>query len=493
MNNEPKRAKNNRFRRAVCVLLSLALCLGAASLVFAADHSDPLDETCQRLYRQILSVSPEDSFGETQLSFGQTPEITIRLDSLSSEGVRSNPDYQNKVSEIKDAVNRAFFAACYDRPERFWLRSYDLNLSGVSVVSAGGDLYTVRFPKILVTFSGYDLSLTPEQTAERFERVDAETTAFAESLTGLDVYTALRSCRRYVKEHIEYKKDGSDASHEAYAAYYTGTGVCESYSKLFKILCDKLGVECWLVHGHYSPIPDENHMWNCVLMPDGCYYAVDCTFDTPDDPDGYFLVGSETVCEGRSFSSTHIPDPSSIALGEPPEDFSFPQITRSAYDPSSSPTVIVTETTTEPEPTEPPVTVPATTEPVPTEPATVPTEPVTVPTEPATVPTETAAEPTEPATVPAETAAEPTGPADPTSSAKEEPPEGYVRVGSGLYLLCDADFDDTVTAADARIILRIALTLDTPAVFEVCDPDSDGEITAGDARIALRTALGLSA
>ena len=57
----------------------------------------------------------------------------------------------------------------------------------------------------------------------------------------------------------------------------------------------------------------------------------------------------------------------------------------------------------------------------------------------------------------------------------------------------DADRDGTLSAADARLVLRAAVGLD-PATGELkrnCDPDGDRQITAADARAVLRAAVGL--
>ena len=57
----------------------------------------------------------------------------------------------------------------------------------------------------------------------------------------------------------------------------------------------------------------------------------------------------------------------------------------------------------------------------------------------------------------------------------------------------DADRDGTLTAADARLLLRAAVGLD-PVTGELrrdCDPDGDRTLTAADARLTLRAAVGL--
>ena len=59
----------------------------------------------------------------------------------------------------------------------------------------------------------------------------------------------------------------------------------------------------------------------------------------------------------------------------------------------------------------------------------------------------------------------------------------------------DVDFDDKVTAADARQILRFSVSLETPEDYHISfgDLDADGLLTAADARSCLRTAVGLDA
>ena len=61
------------------------------------------------------------------------------------------------------------------------------------------------------------------------------------------------------------------------------------------------------------------------------------------------------------------------------------------------------------------------------------------------------------------------------------------------YLNGDADLDGKITAADARLILRNSVGLETlvgNALF-AADRDGDGDIDAGDARLTLRASVGL--
>lgn len=63
-----------------------------------------------------------------------------------------------------------------------------------------------------------------------------------------------------------------------------------------------------------------------------------------------------------------------------------------------------------------------------------------------------------------------------------------------LTMMGDADENGRITAADARIVLRVAAKIDAEDSINFCNTDADdnGKITASDARIILRVAASLS-
>ena len=64
-----------------------------------------------------------------------------------------------------------------------------------------------------------------------------------------------------------------------------------------------------------------------------------------------------------------------------------------------------------------------------------------------------------------------------------------------LYMLGDVDFDENITAADARLALRRSVGLEAyeegSPEYLACDVDFDGNVTAADARLILRASVGL--
>lgn len=92
-------------------------------------------------------------------------------------------------------------------------------------------------------------------------------------------------------------------AHSAFGVLNKKLGVCESYAKAFKIICDRLnnGPECALVTSN-------THMWNIVQM-DGKWYCLDVTWDDPIGgtiSDTYFLCGDPDVVDGAS--NDHVPE-----------------------------------------------------------------------------------------------------------------------------------------------------------------------------------------
>lgn len=64
-------------------------------------------------------------------------------------------------------------------------------------------------------------------------------------------------------------------SYTPYGVLVKNTGVCQEYATAFKLLLNRLGMECIVVSSEGM-----NHAWNIVKI-DGDYYHVDVTWDDP--------------------------------------------------------------------------------------------------------------------------------------------------------------------------------------------------------------------
>ena len=109
-----------------------------------------------------------------------------------------------------------------------------------------------------------------------------------------DWHTAL-NLHDWLTHHIYY-----DLNYEYYGAdaVFRGKGVCESYAKAYKLLCDAANIPC-------SKLSSSNmrHMWNAIKL-NGEWYHVDVTWDDPSgvlspvsgkENYGYFCLNDELI------------------------------------------------------------------------------------------------------------------------------------------------------------------------------------------------------
>lgn len=104
-------------------------------------------------------------------------------------------------------------------------------------------------------------------------------------------YDKVLALHDYLKNTVEYDKRAAaavaeDATSPAIGDAYSAVGailkhkcVCEGFAEAFKLLCDKVGVECWVVMGTgSSSVGRGPHAWNIVRI-NGHYHHVDVTWD----------------------------------------------------------------------------------------------------------------------------------------------------------------------------------------------------------------------
>ena len=98
----------------------------------------------------------------------------------------------------------------------------------------------------------------------------------------------------WIGRNCSYKYSKYDQT--AYGVFAKNKAVCAGYARAYKLLCDRLGVQCICVSGYVTQTdgPDGSHMINFVKI-DKKWYYVDCTWD---DKNGnktpihdYFLLG----------------------------------------------------------------------------------------------------------------------------------------------------------------------------------------------------------
>ena len=105
-------------------------------------------------------------------------------------------------------------------------------------------------------------------------------------------------------KYLNNSNDGTSLAYTSYGCLVNRKAVCEGYSKAYKLILNRLNIECEVVSGTATnDMGMGNHAWNYIKLDDG-YYLVDVTWDDPVSFDGtqrkevrrdYFCLNSEMM------------------------------------------------------------------------------------------------------------------------------------------------------------------------------------------------------
>jgi transglutaminase-like putative cysteine protease len=124
-----------------------------------------------------------------------------------------------------------------------------------------------------------------DDTSEREDAVAATL-----DYNGLSEFEKVDLINEYVCDTVDYypEQPYPDESHTAYGALFESYAVCNGFSRLVKLLCDDMGVDCRIVRG--DVVGGGGHAWNLVKV-DGQWYHLDVTWnDGCGDRSAYFLI-----------------------------------------------------------------------------------------------------------------------------------------------------------------------------------------------------------
>ena len=236
------------------------------------------------------------------------------------------PYSDETIRSFDAAFSTAFAALNYDRPDVFWFGNYGFG------TSLQYDYSTIRYHAVPnVIYEGADGAAA---IAAFNAGVDAAVASIRTAAgAGAARRDLLKAIHDYLCQRVSYGANGK-RSWSAEPAFVGDTlGVCECYSRAFKVLCDRFEIPCAIVSGTATTSggSSENHMWNYVKMETGRWYLVDVTWDDQSFSTRYeyFLVGAgsrgfyDTVSRERTEQPT-------LAGGMEP--LAYPQLSETSYD-----------------------------------------------------------------------------------------------------------------------------------------------------------------
>lgn len=197
-------------------------------------------------YRELLSTSERSAYDiilDSVLNYKE--KITLK-------------DRNVDVSKIIDFIR-------YDQPQQFNFRKYFITITDKSIIIKPEYIYSKEnYLKIRQLCIAESKKIISGASGSDYEKI-------------LKIHDKLCSKLHYVDE--------GDESHTIVGSLLRGSGVCEGFSLLFKLLCDMIDVQCLTVFGYLnnSTVP---HLWNCVCL-DNEWYHVDLTNDMPSEMNGF--------------------------------------------------------------------------------------------------------------------------------------------------------------------------------------------------------------
>ena len=198
----------------------------------------------------------------------------------SEEFTTDNLDNENKAGEVLELYKD-------DHPDVFWIDETE-----PYYYSNDGGKLTLQ---LTFKLSGEKLAQAKakldEKVSAALQEAPNEASSYEKELYAHDYI--IKNCA-YDEESVELHKSDTVRANEqnAYGALVEGKAVCEGYTRAFQLLCDKLGVDCWVIQGQAQGFEGEdntNHIWNCVQL-DGNWYYVDATWDDCEDAEAAATV-----------------------------------------------------------------------------------------------------------------------------------------------------------------------------------------------------------
>lgn len=187
-------------------------------------------------------------------------------------------DYFTIIDEPDvNAFDNARYAFISDWPEFFWWQG-ECELATDSSINIVGKPY----PKYKFYITEYKDFNDAEHKNKKntLDNIDQIVTQIIEDCRDIDDYIFLRNIHDTIIQNVDYD-DTNDSSHTIAGTFFERKGVCDGYSKAFKLIANRAGYECIIVYGtSTSETKTESHAWNLVKI-NNRWYHIDSTWDDP--------------------------------------------------------------------------------------------------------------------------------------------------------------------------------------------------------------------
>lgn len=254
----------------------------------------------KELYTLIRNKLDARSEGFTLYYFSTSrlhPELYIEISTMRNKIISLLQDF------IECATDDSISVSSTDGDYVHW-----------SIFQYGAETFNYDYKDSSGYYYTFDLVYDYYTDASQEKKVDIAVNNFVASIRNqnLSDYEILKKVHDYICSSTTYDDKAAEQSnalnyeyaYSAYGALIYGKCVCQGYALAFYRICKELGYSVRFI---YSDL----HAWNLVMV-DGKYYFVDCTWDdgeidsgNTDDAYGYFLVDYITLRLQDGSSSAH--------------------------------------------------------------------------------------------------------------------------------------------------------------------------------------------
>ncbi len=299
------------------------LSFGNTSVAVSQNSNMSLEEYSKDYYGRQLDEQAW-KFYQAMVTMYRNKEFERGLDyDLVRNGVVQEADllkYATGTTQLLYDMTAARDAFQFDYPEVFWVDWSAISLRVTRNSNGQYFAFLGRGKRDDYFLPGFTTENVDEAIAE-YDRLlgDAVTAirgaANHENNVDSQNYELAKAAHNWEMNNMSYKfeyevenYDSPDVAYSnartAYDCLKYGEGVCESYTRTYKAILDRLGIPCIVAVGGYkvSDTQTENHAWNYVKIGEK-WYGVDVTHDDDEDESRqsrkYFMVGTAELFDRR--------------------------------------------------------------------------------------------------------------------------------------------------------------------------------------------------
>ena len=280
---------------------------------YTGDAEEDLARACQAVTRE----TPLGSYAVYYIDYSinkivsyYEADVTViyRRTKDEIEGITGYLDYETLVNDLKNAMSA--------REENVAFSVEGGQLDEDSIAKAMEEAY-YSCPENILYFPEYTVSFYPElgedyiaemscsypytasTVASRLQELNKVAYEAVVPFDGQAVSAQVEGMCDYLAQSVEFDQDLVNAdnysrwynSYTAYGALVLHRAAGEGYAMAMKLMCDKLGIECYVVRGRLDNV---NHAWNIIRHENGSFYHVD---SSAQHEDGEIFWNDEQVAE----------------------------------------------------------------------------------------------------------------------------------------------------------------------------------------------------